>query len=389
MIEGGSIGGHQSPFPRSGASGPHTSDIPEPKSGSKIWLKGRFVSIEEYHNFQSKSYQQKTERISAIVQPIFTGEKGAIFSKHGFVFGCNEKPTSDSCGKIRAKIVCSSDESHRPYYKHERCNDPGCPICYPKFALRIADAVTERVMGYRSVYGFDPVYHLIFWPEYREGYANLKEAFRDAKCMITRMGVKMAVIWYHPYRIRDDIKERLRGYKRRAGLDSSIGFWKMAHDDVLGLGCLDAYIVPGPHFHAAASGYLMNTVEYAKLKIGGYKKARRLDTDEDLHRVAHYISTHACREATKSTVRYFGKISYSKLTRDEGTETIEDVVCEICRNPLQEHYCNELQVITGLAHDHLTRKVMHYRYWKRGDKPPGLRKTRQELIWGPGGLNPI
>jgi hypothetical protein len=384
MTEGGSIGGHQSPFPRSEARGPHAgSSSPCGNDLASIWLNGRFVSIEEYHNFQSKSYQQKTDRITAYVQPIFTGVKGTIFRKHGYVFGCNENPSSDACGKIIRKIVCSDDNSHPFFYKHEYCNDPGCPTCHPKFASRIADAVTKRVMGYRSVFGFDPVYHLIFWPEYREGYANLKEAFGDAKRLISQMGAKMAVVWYHPFRIPDEIKEQLRRYKRTHMLDNSIGFWKMAHDDVLGLGCLDAYVVPGPHFHAVASGYLMNTLEYAKLKMGGYKKVRVLDSEEELHRVGYYISTHACREATKSTVRYFGKISYSKLTRDEGIEVTEERVCEICGKPLYVYYCNEQGEASELAHNHYSRKVMHYRYWKRGDKPPGLRKTRQEIIWGP------
>ena len=355
-------------------SGHHTA------SESARELSGDQTAVNERY-----SYPQKAGRFTAIVQPIFYGVKNELFSKYGFVFGCNEKPSDDSCGKVRAKIMCSVDSSHPAYFKHERCNDPGCPVCYPKFVIRIADAVTERVQGYRSVFGFDPISHLIFWPEYRKGYSNLKEAFDAAKVRLNAMGAKMAVVWYHPYRIPNEIKEQLRRYKRAYRLDASIGFWQLAHDDVLGLGCLEAYVVPGPHFHAVASGYLEDLHKYAAREIGGYKKVRRLDTVDDLRRVAYYLSTHACREATRSTVRYFGKISYSKLARDDGREIIEDVICEKCGKPMAQYHCDDDGTLGSLARDHLTRKLIEYKYWKRGDKPRGLRKTRQLEIWGPAG----
>jgi hypothetical protein len=350
---GGSIGGSQPPFPRSEASGYHD----------------RFVAAAAAYANPEKPASEAS-RISAIVQPISTVVESVIFRLHGFVFGCNEKPTSENCGKIRAKILCPVDESHRPYFKHERCNDPLCPVCYPKYVSRIADAVTARIMGFLSVFAGIPVYHLIFWPDSLTGYTNLKEAMRDAKFLLESMGAKMAVVWYHPYRIRDDIKKRLRRYKRENGIADFVGFWQLAHDDVLGLGGLAAYIVYGPHFHAIASGYLENADDYARRGIGGYKKGRYLNGEANIHRVAYYISSHACREATKSTVRYFGDISYSKLARDEGQEIIEDIVCEICGAPLKEHYCDDVGVIGAVAHEHVTRKTILHRYWERGKKPP-------------------
>jgi hypothetical protein len=358
-------------------------EAPNEGEPSQIWLNGEFVSCDEYNKKQARSYQQKTDRINAIVQPILSEVERAIFSKYGSVFGCNEKPTDPTCGKIKAKIMCSSDNSHPAYYKHERCNDPLCPKCYPKFSHRIADAVVNRVQGYRSVYGYDPIYHLIFWPDALSGYTNITDAFRNASVLLKKMGAKMAVVWYHPYRIPDEIKDKLRDYKYANNLSPDTGFWQMAHDDVLGLGCLAAYVVPGPHFHAIASGFLMHIDEYKKLGIGGYKKVRYLNQVEDIEKTAHYVSTHACRELKKSTVRYFGKISYSKLARDDGTENLEDVVCEKCGAVVSEYYCYDLDgVITvdGLKHDVVTKKVTVYKYWKRGDKPAGLRDTWQGVL---------
>jgi hypothetical protein len=315
--------------------------------------------------------------------------KIAIFKKYGFIFGCNEKPSEIDCGKIIGKVMCSSNNKHPSYYKHMRCDDPLCPVCHVKYTSRIAKAVVERVRGYRSVYGYDPISHLIFWPDSLTGYSNITDAFRNASVLLKKMNVKMAVVWYHPYRIPDEIKEQLRRYKHVNGLSQSIGFWKLAHDDVLGLGCLDAYIVPGPHFHTIVSGYLLNILEYSKLGIGGYKKVRRLDSEKDLETVANYISTHSCCEKRKSTVRYYGMISYSKLSRDDGIKTVEDVECEICQKHLKEYYASESNgkiELNGIKHDHITRVVMVYTYWKRGDRP---KQTRQEMIWGGAVVNYI
>lgn len=351
---------------------------------SQIWLNGSFVSPGDY--FQKlKSGQQKTDRINAIVQPIFTEVKTGTFKKYGFILGCSEKPTNENCGKIIGKVVCSIDKSHSHYFKHERCNDPLCRICYPKYASRIAKAVVERVRGYRSVYGYDPLSHLIFWPDSLSGYTNITDAFRNAGVMLKIMGAKMAVVWYHPYRIPDEIKEQLRKYKREHRIKQSIGFWKLAHDDVLGFGNLEQYVVSGPHFHAVVSGYLMNVKEYSELDIGGYKKVRRLDSESDLETIAHYISTHACREERKSSVRYYGAISYSKLSRDEGVSKPENVKCEHCNADMEEHYIREVDgelEDAGLKHKCVTIMKTVYKYWKRGNKSPRLRKTRQDMIWG-------
>jgi hypothetical protein len=206
---------------------------------------------------------------------------------------------------------------------------------------------------------------------------------------LNALGVIAAVVWYHPYRIIKEIKERLRHYRRVNRLHASVGFWQMAHDDVLNLGSLKAYICEGPHWHAIASGYLENIITYADRKIGGYKKVRYLDSETEVRKVGYYLSTHACREATKSTVRYYGKISYSKLSKGEPQEKIEDCLCELCGKHLQEHHCLDTGEVTGLAKEKVTRKVITFKYWKRGTKPKVTRQAglteRAMQIWGPAG----
>ena len=346
---------------------------------SQFWMNGEFVSCEEYEETRGGIDQRKTDRFYANVIPILSDDQKIMFEKYGNVFGCSENPTFLSCGTIIEKVMCSADQNHPSYYKHYRCNDPLCKICYPKFTFKIADSVINRVKGYASVYPNDPLYHLIFWPDSLSGYTNITDAFRNAGVLLKTMGTKMAVVWYHPYRIPDEMKDRLRHYKYANKLPSSTGFWKLAHDDVLGLGSLAAYVVPGPHFHAIASGYLMDFNEYSALGIGGYKKARYLNSLEDLETAAHYISTHACKEAKKSTVRYFGLISYSKLARDVGIDKPVDILCEVCNSHMDTHYCTDNDgeiIVTGLKHKRTTRMITIHKYWKRGSKPPGTASEK-------------
>ena len=372
------------PTARPDAPGQVAEILPEGEP-SQIWLNtGEFVPCAEYEKIRAGSYRQKADRINANVIPILSDVQRAIFTQYGNVFGCNEKTSYSTCGKIIEKVMCSADQKHPSYYKHERCNDPLCPKCYTKFTYKIADNVVSRVQGYASAYSNDPIYHLIFWPDALSGYTNITDAFRNAGVMLKTMGAKMAVVWYHPYRIPDEIKEKLRRYKHANNLPPSTGFWKMAHDDVLGLGCLAAYVIPGPHFHAVVSGYLMDLKEYSKLNIGGYKKVRYLSNLADLESMTHYVSTHACKEAKKSTVRYFGMISYSKLARDDGTETIEDILCETCNARMDTHYCNDNDgeiTVTGLKHVRATKKITIYKYWIRGKNPKTAKLTRHQKIW--------
>ena len=331
-----------------------------------------------------KTGRQKTVRFNANVIPILSDDQRSIFKKLGYVFGCNEKSTFLSCGKIIEKVMCSADQSHPSYYKHERCNDPLCPKCFQKFTFKISDSVVNRVKGYASAYPNDPLYHLVFWPDALSGYTNITDAFRNAGVMLKTMGVKMAVVWYHPYRIPDEIKDQLRWYKYANDLPTSTGFWKLAHDDVLGLGGLAAYVVPGPHFHAIASGYLMNFKDYSALGIGGYRKVRNLMTLADLEATAHYVSTHACKESKKSTVRYYGLISYSKLARGAVSVKIEDILCETCDAQMDTHYCNDndgVITVTGLKHVRATKKIMIYQYWIRLKGIKTAKKTRHQKIW--------
>jgi len=249
----------------------------------------------------------------------------------------------------------------------------------------MADRIVERLQGYRTVWRGDrnKLYHLIFWgtPQNKgKLYPCLAESFKEADRLMKLMGVRAAGVWFHPYRIREDLKPVLRRYRTANGLDGKIGFWKMAHDDVLGLGGLERYIVVGPHWHAIASGWLMNTAEYNEIEGAGYKKKRYLGSERATYEVAYYISTHCCREANKQSVRYFGKLAYNQLAREHVETKIKNIKCADCGAELEEYTCNEDGVMGDKLKDCITEKVKYYLYWKKGQPRPSMADAHQCCI---------
>jgi hypothetical protein len=380
------------------------------ENNSEIWTPNGYVdSIEKYQNLNTKNYNSELVYL-AYVQPINSEPYGTLLIKNGHLFGDCEKPTNDDCGQIFRKIQCSNNSLHHPSFRHVRCNEPACPICYVKYSARIAAAVTERVQGFKTVYRLrkNPPYHLIFWSsQIRLGdgiwglwsdwlglranrpYAGLRAAFKEAKRLLGLMGVDGAVVWYHPYRIKTEIKVILREYKTRNGLNGKVGFWKLAHDDVLNIGGLENYMVYGPHWHAIATGWLMNAGEYNKIEGAGYKKKRYLDEERKIYEVSYYISTHACREWGKSTVRYYGTMSYRMLARELVEEKIKDVLCQDCKSHMEEwevdengDYYRETERGPPVRKikDKVTEKIKYYIYWIRGTRKPEMFDRHQCLV---------
>jgi hypothetical protein len=332
--------------------------------------------------------------VTSIIQQDYTLQ----FGKNGYIFGSNEKSTNDDCGQIFRKIQCTQNSLHHPSFRHIHCDDPGCPICYTKYAGQMSDRVTERVQGYKTVYRRHDLYHLIFWSKPPKSglwateerpYAALKDAFHEAARLLKLMGVTSAVVWYHPYRIRAFLKQHLRRYRTINGLNGKVGFWKLAHDDVLGLGSIEKYIEFGPHWHAIASGYLMHVRKYSEIEGAGYKKKRYLDSERKVHEVAYYISTHCCREAMKSSIRYYGDISYRMLAREMVEEKIKDVLCQDCKSPMEEwevdengDYYRETERGPPVRKikDKVTEKIKYYIYWIRGTRKPEMFDRHQCMV---------
>jgi len=379
MIPAGSVGA-AAPSQQCEAAGSLEED-----QESKYYTKNGYVSTWIEYQESLNNSSTKNSMYPAYVQPINSEPYGTLLSKYGHISGNNEKPSNDDCGAIFRKIQCSTNPLHHPSFRHVRCNDQGCPVCYVKFASRLADSVTERVQGFKTVYRNSKPYHLILWGAKVEGadrpYADLRSSFREAKRLLEIMGATSSVVWYHPYRIKPELKDLLRHYRRAHKLDGRAGFWKLAHDDVLELGGVERYIVYAPHWHAIATGFLMKSDEFCDVTDGaGYKKRRYLEYEKDVHEVAHYISTHACMEFGKSSVRYYGDISYRMMAREMVEERIKNVICQDCGAELEEYDCGEDGIPANKLKDKITEKVKYFLYWKKGQPKPEMKGNIQCLI---------
>jgi len=361
--QAGSIGA-AAPFQQQRAAG-------SPDHDSQIWYNGEFISCAEYEKIRAKKDQQKTALYPANVPSTITDVKTSNTDK---IYGSNFLPTNGDCGKIYRKVFCNADKSHKPANLHIHCNDPLCLICYKKFAGRIAARISERVMGFKSVYPLAKVCSLIFWPKKGTVYKDVDEAFDDAKRLLKDMGGEAAVIINHPYRIRKEIKPKLRRIQNQLKLlgKSTKGFWEMAHDDALGIGALENYYVKGQHFHAQASGYLENSNDYFDRTGAGYKKKGYLESQEAIQKHAYYLVTHALYQPGKDGVRYYGLMSGHNLKRAQTGEYFDNVKCDICGSTLADYdYNADTKELSKLPfHSVLTRKIKVYKYWIRGHRPP-------------------
>jgi len=322
---------------------------------------------------------------------------------NGHILGSGYEPTSSDCGNVDSVVVCkdSGDLSfrgkHAHYPKYHRCNDPDCLVCYVKFAKRIADGAVEKAMAFISLYPDKPLYHLIHSSPNGTQYKNMKEAFASHHKNLKKLGSQAAASWSHPYRIRDELKPLLRDYKTENGLDRAVGFWRLAHDDVLERGALGYYVTPGYHFHSLTTGYLTNSAEYEKKTGWVYKKKGYWDaktkkmvydlrvfmngragpidykkTEDNVRRVAYYLSTHACHEWTKQTVRYTGLMANNKLHRAVESVVYQPVLCP-CGAQCEERRWDSITETAGeVIKEVVCQRVTLYVYWKDGDPPPVL-----------------
>ena len=349
------------------------------------WYKGEYYTYQELEELKHSESIEIGVVYAPYVPTIIPERYGTLLKKYGHLFGENEKPTDSDCGDIFRKVQCTVNALHHPSFRHVRCNDPGCPVCYVKFSARIASRVTERVQGYKSVFRRQVPYHLIFWSSKEDNanrlYPDLRSAFKEADRLLKIMGSKASVVWYHPYRIKAELKPHMRRWRRAHGLDGKIGFWKMAHDDVMGIGPLENYIAYGPHWHAISTGWLIKSDDFNEMTGGaGYKKKRYLEKESSVYEVAYYVSTHAAREYGKQSVRYYGDISYRMLERELVEEKIKDVLCLDCGAKLEEYDCNSEGVCRDKLKDTITEKIKYYLYWKRGTKKPEMKDAYQCLI---------
>ena len=332
------------------------------------------------------SYPVSTDQCSKYDYSISQVYGQSIFTSKGQIYGSAIKKTNSECGKVRNVRVCSSNQDHDLQLRHICCNEPTCPICYPKFSHRLAEGIIERVLGYQDVYPGDPLCHLIMSPPPdTTDFKDMKDAFGQFTKMFMKHGGKAAAVVYHPYRIKQELKIRLLDYQTelaKQNPDKKVpGFWKLVHDNVLGLRSMSDYVFYGPHFHAISTGYLMDSDEFHKKTGWVYKKMAdssgkfyELSIGE-ITRVAHYECTHAAWEWGKHSVRYVGAISYAKLGREKEGVTREQVKCKVCGAPVHLHaWSDVLESIGDVIETGVQERIILWKYYRRAKRKKKMRE---------------
>ena len=285
---------------------------------------------------------------------------------------------TDKCREPSGWISCADGCTKTPL--RDSCQRVECPHCWGDWAGKAARRVSDRLRGVRSfIYHERPgdyhqvkrIRHIVFSPPH--GMLKEDDGLDAAKRVWRRLErsmhlLYMGTVFYHPYRIRDDVEERLKCYMRERGLADDPGdyqdggYWALVRADVLGLGCRDAYIEFSPHYHVLGSGGLMpsdkffeKTHGWVYVMLGARHMRIRINPKtgaivDEVAITAKYILSHAGVEKSKETGRYrnsywqMGYTAQGRLVRNErGTPVVRlhltsVLVCPVCGEEL--HRCH-------------------------------------------------
>jgi hypothetical protein len=138
------------------------------------------------------------------------------------------------------------------------------------------------------------------------------------------IGILGGAAVFHSHRIKEELKVPLLDALKGSGLIG--GLWAGAHADLLNLGSLDAYCVPGPHFHIL--GYYPKIVMKSDVfhSLTGWTYKAKISHDRDIFKTARYLLTHVAINGSSQAVTYFGLASYNKTS----VKSIKTVTLEAC-----------------------------------------------------------
>ena len=212
------------------------------------------------------------------------------------------------------------------------CKRMACPSCYSDwlkqraFNMTLALELSAYAQGQRPVNGIISVSpNKITDKGWRWDNVNVN-LFQYPYRKLKARGVPGGASAFHPFRIRGDIKMKLKSMRSRIknansqGYSGDIGLWKMVRDDMLKLRRFYDYVDLSPHVHfmGVPSG---DDVGYNKTKglviryqvkkdhDTGKMKPHRLRTVKDVLGKCFYLLTHTGslildKEYTKATRRF-------------------------------------------------------------------------------------
>jgi len=196
------------------------------------------------------------------------------------------------------------------------CNRNACPDCYTSGLIEQTFRYVTELEAYARHYQERPASLFASPPqEVADTWNTMKmlnnrlhqRSYREAK----KMGAFAGLRAFHPWRIRPDIKKRLRalGYKE----DGRRGFFKGVRDDVLNLGDWSEYVYWSPHDHLIVFPSYLKEHTSTDFVVG---KIRMLANLKQLLATVRYLLTHDGKidrkgDASKPTT-FFGRFSGNK-----------------------------------------------------------------------------
>jgi len=144
------------------------------------------------------------------------------------------------------------------------------------------------------------------------------------------------VLIFHAYRIRDDLEEFLKPFKRP--------YWELVREDVLGLGSWRYYVVLEPHFHVLAFGRLKLRSKKFHAETGWVYKFKGHRSKKEWGATVRYLLSHATFTERCDSYSFFGNMAENCLVAEVEDEFEEGLVCEKCGAPLIWEYYDGMRI---------------------------------------------
>jgi len=264
--------------------------------------------------------------------------------------GLGQENLKLKCGALLGFTICRNCGKLSTYVDH--CESVYCPVCSSRVMRRSVKNATQRLHGFMRLNDLrvNPRHYVVSgkgWDEMT--YKQVVESWHNIRKRHLPMLSGVAV--FHPYRIRDEIKGRLRD------LDDSgyHGFWDAVKADALGLGDFFEYVVWSPHYHVLGWGKLPRS-DWLYIKTGIVYKTKSTRSFEfvpvadgfgytsDVMRTLSYLVTHAgvnTEQKRHVLISGIGACSKNRLKETEYADyTVKkDIFCPKCQSYDIERVC--------------------------------------------------
>jgi hypothetical protein len=352
---GGSIGGYQPPFQRSGAS-----DYPKSE--------GIASAIPWYPDIQpfDISPPEKVTPGYAEAHP--------------------------KCGEVRFKVVCPENPKHHARLAKYNCHRAECPECWSGWAARAADDAASRIEGYRHATGTRYLSrHISLHPPegfIKQGPGALQRLYSEGRKAAAVLGVAAAAVIPHHDRLVRITKDKVQEAADLAGINRYE--WALSQSNWSDL------VRYSPHLHLEAYGPLMDADEFHE-KTGWTYRNHDGDKDsgrsgDDLTQTLYYLLTHAWVRDNHRVVRYWGGLSTHRLKRVDMGYEFKTEPCPICQCDCVKTPPDIVRWDGSIHHAYQDiknapihyEKVRVYSYEVRKREKRGI-SARSAAVWGPAG----